>query len=400
MGTLRFGTSGWSYDEWLGVFYETANESKLSAYSKVFNTAEIDSSFYRAPTKGMVLGWLRYSPEDFVFAAKVPQTVTHDRRIDVNKHAEEDVRSFCELMDPLSDAGKLGPLLLQLPPSLRFDPEVTRAFFETLPHRFKWAIEFRNRSWLVPEAYDLLREHSIAYTIVDEPLLPPEVHITAPFSYIRWHGRKKDNWYDYQYSTDELREWIPKVEKIAEAADPVYGFFNNHYHGYAPENCLQVLEMLGKITPAQTEMKQHIQDFREGITRFAGGKYQAVTLDAFGETDAPIPAMNSEISDALHAFMDTGRLDRAARIPAGDLEISEEGNEVRARVKDYKVIIDFVGKTIVHDCEDWSSRLIKREFCKHVGRVFLGMTSPVAVDRLDRIRAERKAWKFNVPSEA
>src|SRR5207249_5843015 len=96
MGTLRFGTSGWSYEEWLGVFYETASESKLAAYAKVFNTAEIDSSFYRAPAKGMVLGWLRYTPEDFVFAVKVPQTVTHDRRLDVAKKADEDIRSFCE----------------------------------------------------------------------------------------------------------------------------------------------------------------------------------------------------------------------------------------------------------------------------------------------------------------
>ena len=400
MGTLRFGTSGWSYDEWLGVFYETASESKLDAYAKVFNTAEIDSSFYRAPTKGMVLGWLRYTPEDFVFAAKVPQTVTHDRRIDVGKRAEEDVRSFCELMDPLNDAGKLGPLLLQLPPSLRFDPEIVRAFFETLPHRFKWAIEFRNKSWLVPEAYDLLREHSVAYTIVDEPLLAPVVHITAPFSYIRWHGRRKDNWYDYQYTPEELREWVPKVEKIAEASDPVYGFFNNHYHGYAPENGLQILEMLGVITPPQAEMKKHIEDFREGITRVAGGKYQAMTLDAFSESSSPAPPMNARIADALRAFMDAGRLDRAARIPAADLEIADEGKQVEARVKDYKVLIDFDGKTILHDCEDWSSRLIKREFCKHVGRVFLGMAPQVATDRLDRIRADRKSWRFDVPSEA
>jgi len=400
LGTLRFGTSGWSYDEWLGVFYETASESKLDAYAKVFNTAEIDSSFYRAPTKGMVLGWLRYTPEDFVFAAKVPQTVTHDRRIDVGKRAEEDVRSFCELMDPLNDAGKLGPLLLQLPPSLRFDPEIVRAFFETLPHRFKWAIEFRNKSWLVPEAYDLLREHSVAYTIVDEPLLAPVVHITAPFSYIRWHGRRKDNWYDYQYTPEELREWVPKVEKIAEASDPVYGFFNNHYHGYAPENGLQILEMLGVIPPPQAEMKKHIEDFREGITRVAGGKYQAMTLDAFSESSSPAPPMNARIADALRAFMDAGRLDRAARIPAADLEIADEGKQVEARVKDYKVLIDFDGKTILHDCEDWSSRLIKREFCKHVGRVFLGMAPQVATDRLDRIRADRKSWRFDVPSEA
>jgi len=397
MGTLRFGTSGWSYDEWLGVFYETARESKLGAYAKVFNTAEIDSSFYRPPSKGMVLGWLRYTPEDFVFTAKVPQTVTHDRRIDVNKKAEEDLRAFCELMDPLNDAGKLGPLLLQLPPSLRFDPVIVRSFFETLPHRYKWAIEFRNKSWLVPDAYDLLREHGVAYTIVDEPLLPPEVHLTAPFSYIRWHGRRKDNWYDYQYSDEELREWIPKVEKIAEAADPVYGFFNNHYHGYAPENCLQVLEMLGAITPPQSAMKGHIEDYRAGITRVAGGKFQAVTLDAFAEAPDTVPPLDTDIAEALRTFVDPARLERAARIPDSDVEISDEGSEVRARVREYKVVADFSKKTILHDCEDWSSRLVKREFCKHVAKVFLRMDRERAVERLDAIRGDRKQWRWETP---
>ena len=399
MGTLRFGTSGWSYEEWLGVFYETASESKLAAYAKVFDTAEIDSSFYRAPAKGMVLGWLRYTPEDFVFAVKVPQTVTHDRRLDIAKKADEDVRSFCELLDPLNDAGKVGALLLQLPPSLRFDPKVVKAFFETLPHRYKWAIEFRNKSWTVPEAYDLLREHRVAYTIVDEPLLPPEVHITAPFAYIRWHGRGKDPWYDYHYSTEELAEWIPKVEKIAEAADPVYGFVNHHYHPYAPESALQILEMLGAITPPQRAMKKHIEDFREGITRVAGGKYQAMTLDAFAGESPPVPPMNTEIADALRAFVDAGRLDRAARIPDADVEIVDEGEVVQARVKDYKIVVDFAGKTILHDCEDWSSRLVKREFCKHVGKVFLRMDPGQAVERLDRIRGERKLWKFDVPPQ-
>lgn len=399
MGTLQFGTSGWSYEEWLGVFYETASESKLAAYAKVFNTAEIDSSFYRAPAKGMVLGWLRYTPEDFVFAVKVPQTVTHDRRLDVAKKADEDIRGFCELLDPLNDAGKVGALLLQLPPSLRFDPKVVQSFFETLPHRYRWAIEFRNKSWMVPEAYDLLREHRVAYTIVDEPLLPPEVHLTAPFAYIRWHGRGKDPWYDYHYSTEELAEWIPKVEKIAEAADPVYGFFNNHYHGYAPENALQILEMLGAITPPQQAMKKHIEDFREGITRVAGGKYQAMTLDAFAGDSSPVPPMNTEIADALRAFVDAGRLDRAARIPDADVDITDEGEHVQARVKDYQIVLDFTGKTILHDCEDWSSRLIKREFCKHVAKVFLRMDPGKAVERLDRIRGDRKLWKFDVPSQ-
>ena len=399
MGTLRFGTSGWSYEEWLGVFYETASESKLAAYAKVFNTAEIDSSFYRAPTKGMVLGWLRYTPEDFVFAAKVPQTVTHDRRIDVAKHAEEDVRAFCELMDPLNDAGKLGPLLLQLPPSLRFDPVIVRSFFETLPHRYKWAIEFRNKSWLVPEAYDLLREFRVAYTIVDEPLLPPDIHLTADFSYVRWHGRRKDNWYDYHYSEEELREWVPKVEKIAEASDPVYGFFNNHYHGYAPENGLQILEMLGVITPAQAEMKKHIEDFRAGITRVAGGKLQAMTLDSFADASAEVPPLDAGVADALKVFVDSGRLDRAARIPSVEVQVEVDKDEVRAKVKEYTVVVDFAKKTILHDCEDWSSRLVSRKFCKHVAAVFLRMNHQGALEALDKIRGERREWRFDVPSE-
>src|SRR3990170_3765110 len=313
MGALRFGTSGWDYEEWLGVFYRSSTESKLAAYARVFNTAEINSSFYRPPTKGMVFGWLRYSPDDFVFTAKVPQTVTHDRRLDVAKRAEEELRAFCEIMDPLNDAGKLGPLLLQLPPSLRFDQLGVKAFFETLPHRYKWAIEFRHRSWLVPEAYDLLRDHGVAYTIVDEPLLPPDVHLTAPFAYIRWHGHGKDPWYDYRYTVAEVREWAPKVQQIAEASDPVYGFFNNHYHGYAPENCLRILEMLGAITSTQRDMKSHIEDFREGITRVAGGKVRTTTLDSFGE--APASAADPEVSEALQTFLDRGRLDRAKRTP-------------------------------------------------------------------------------------
>ena len=395
MGTLRFGTSGWDYEEWLGGFYRSSTESKLAAYSRVFKTAEINSSFYRPPTKGMVMGWIRYSPDDFVFAAKVPQTVTHDRRLDVAKRAEDDLRSFCELMDPLNDSGKLGPLLLQLPPSLRFDLEGVRKFFEILPHRFKWAIEFRHRSWLVPDAYDLLREHGVAYTIVDEPLLPPDVHVTAPFAYVRWHGHGRDPWYDYRYAEDQLKEWAPKVEKIAEAADPVYGFFNNHYHGYAPENCLQILEMLGVITPEQREMKRQIEDFREGVTRVAGAKVRATSLDTFAEE--PVPSTDPQVAEALQRFMDRGRLDRAKRFPEGDIELEVDGDEVQARIKGYRVLIDFGAKRILHDCEDWSSRVARREFCKHVGKVFLAMKPSVALERLDTMRGERSAWRFDVP---
>ena len=104
MVRLRFGCSGWDYQEWIGPVYRNASESKLRAYSRIFDTAEINSTFYRAPSPGMVLGWARYTPEDFVFAAKVPQTVTHDRLLDLAKGADKDLQSYCELMRPLLDS--------------------------------------------------------------------------------------------------------------------------------------------------------------------------------------------------------------------------------------------------------------------------------------------------------
>src|SRR3970282_1300366 len=224
MATLRFGCSGWDYGEWVGPFYRSATESKLAAYSRVFDTAEINSTFYRPPTKGMVIGWARYTPSDFRFAAKVPQTVTHDRLLDVDRGAAKELLEFCDLMRPLLDAGKLGPLLLQLPPRLRFSEKTLRPFFSLLPPEFPWGAEPRNKTWMVPEAFDLLQEFHVAYTIVDEPLLPPDVRVTADFAYLRWHGHGRDPWYDYHYSLDELRSWVPKVQEVASEAKAVYGF--------------------------------------------------------------------------------------------------------------------------------------------------------------------------------
>src|SRR5438552_2089133 len=170
MARFRFGCSGWDYQEWIGPFYRNASESKLRAYARVFDTAEINSTFYRGPWPGMVQGWGRFTPDDFVFAAKVPQTVTHDRLLDVAAGADKDLLSYCDLMRPLLDQGKLGPLLLQLPPRLRFDETVIHRFLDVLPRNFTFALEPRNKSWMTMEAFDLLRSTGVAYTIVDAAL--------------------------------------------------------------------------------------------------------------------------------------------------------------------------------------------------------------------------------------
>jgi uncharacterized protein YecE (DUF72 family) len=258
VSNIFLGTSGWSYKEWEGNFYEKkTQQSKLRAYSRIFKTAEIDSTFYRNPSKGTVMGWLKYSPSDFVFTAKLPKTVTHDNMLGLRKDVKRELTEFLDLMRPLQLGGKLACLLIQLPPKYLYNPENLEAFFQLLDPQFRYAVEFRNLTWLTSETvtFKLLEQYGVAYTVVDEPLLPPEIHVTTDFAYFRWHGFGKDIWFDYHYSAEELESWVPKVKDTAAKVKRVYGYFNNHYHGYAPENCLQLIERLGLTTDEQKKKK-------------------------------------------------------------------------------------------------------------------------------------------------
>jgi uncharacterized protein YecE (DUF72 family) len=250
------GTSGWSYKEWEEVFYQKGEKRKLRAYSQVFKTAEIDSTFYRFPSKGTVMGWLKYSPSDFVFTAKLPKLITHDKALGLKDDVKGDLDAFLELMRPLQLGGKLACLLIQLPPKYSFNIENLESFFELLDPVFRYAVEFRNLSWMRNETWTLLKKHDVAYTIVDEPLLPPEVHLTTDFAYFRWHGRGENPWFDYRYSKEELDAWFPKVKEAAGKVKKVMGYFNNHFHGYAPENCLYLIERLGLLSEEQKKAKQ------------------------------------------------------------------------------------------------------------------------------------------------
>jgi uncharacterized protein YecE (DUF72 family) len=242
---ILLGTSGWSYNEWEGKFYEKGERRKLRAYTHIFKTAEIDSTFYRNPSKGVVMGWNRYTPPDFVFTAKLPKLITHTKKLGLKGDVKRDLEEFLDLMLPLRQNGKLACLLIQLPPKYSYNPDNIKTFFEMLDNRFQYAVEFRNVTWLRDETFALLKDHNVAYTIVDEPLLPGEIHVTADFAYFRWHGRGKNIWFDYNYSKEELDAWVPKVQETASKTKKIYGYFNNHFHGYAPENCQYLLEKLG-----------------------------------------------------------------------------------------------------------------------------------------------------------
>jgi uncharacterized protein YecE (DUF72 family) len=270
LGNVFLGTSGWSYTEWEGPFYEKSEKRKLRAYSRVFRTVEIDSTFYRVPSKGTVMGWLRYSPSDFVFTAKLPKTITHDGMLGLKRDVAVALDGFLEVMRHLQLGGKLGCLLIQLPPKYDFNLENLEEFFKLLDPVFRYAVEFRHLSWMKNETWNLLRKYDVAYTVVDEPLLPPEVHLTTDFAYFRWHGKGQNPWFDYRYSKEELESWVPKVQDATGHVKKVYGYFNNHFHGYAPENCLQLIERLGLLSKEQEQAKKRTASKQAQLGSFLG----------------------------------------------------------------------------------------------------------------------------------
>jgi uncharacterized protein YecE (DUF72 family) len=284
---FSIGTSGWSYKEWEDVFYPPGEKSKLSFYARYFKTVEIDSSFYAYPKEGMVHGLARFTPDDFVFSAKLPKLITHEKKLDMGKGVHSDLIRFLGVMRPLVERGKLGPVLIQLPPSFSYEKDVKKldGFLGSLPGDVSFAVEFRNLSWLRPESYDMLRRAGVANTIVDEPLLPPDTVVTSPdFAFLRWHGRNDKPWYDYRYKQEELDPWVGKVREVTAKVKKTYGYFNNHFRGAAVENALQMLEKLGDATKEQKELQENVSKrIDEGWSRAKPGKLTAGTLlDYYG----------------------------------------------------------------------------------------------------------------------
>lgn len=247
MSDLLLGTSGWDYPEWVGRVYPPRGASdRLQYYAKQFPIVEVNSTFYRLPPPSVAASWVRRTPSKFRFAAKFPQTITHDLRL---VGTDEELQRFLAVLKPIRESGKFAAALLQLPPSLPFESATVRQFYESLPHDLPVAVEFRERSWLVPESYVLLREFGLAYVIVDAPHLPIALEVTAPFAYIRWHGHGSPLWYDYTYSKEELVAWVPRLRALTENVATIYGFFNNHFRGDAAINCRSLSESLGLPLP-------------------------------------------------------------------------------------------------------------------------------------------------------
>ena len=381
MGLIRLGCSGWDYRDWADVFYKRDDESKLKAYSSIFNTAEINSTFYSYPAPGMVFGWANHTPPDFKFSVKLNRLITHEKLLEISKGVEDDLKRFCELLRPLHEAEKLACILIQLPPGMKFRKDKMDDFLRRLPSDHHFALEFRNKTWLAEDAYQLLSHYNVATVAVDEPLLPPDVRLTSDIAYVRWHGRGEKMWYNYRYSKDELAAWIPGLKEMSKNAE-IYGYFNNHYHGYAPENCIDILKMLGIATPAQEEAGKRISGYKK---EKAASKGFTKTLSDFIEPEEDIITLLAE-------HMDASRLEKAGEIK--DIELIESGmNRIIADVRGYSVYIDLEKRFILHDCPDWKITMWEQRFCKHIGALILAI--PERSARAALLSFNEQKWELS-----
>ncbi|GAB3361260.1 DUF72 domain-containing protein [Arachidicoccus ginsenosidivorans] len=239
-GNCLIGTSGWQYKHWKNIFYPEGLNSKdwLNYYVGQFEAVELNSSFYHQPSKKVFAGWDKAVSDSFIFAVKAPRFFTHLKKLNVSK---EQLDTF---IDAARGLGKhLGPILFQLPPKWHLDMERLQHFLQLLPNDLQVTIEFRDSSWYRPELYTLLNKNDIAFCIYELGGHQSPIISTASFVYVRLHGPSQK--YRGSYSTAKLQSWADDMVKWMQQGKDAYLFFDNDESGYAPQNALQLLRLIG-----------------------------------------------------------------------------------------------------------------------------------------------------------
>lgn len=236
---IHVGTSGWHYSHWRGHFYpdDLASAHWFAYYVERFRTVEINNSFYKLLSPVAVSAWYDASPPDFVFAVKASRYITHTKRL---QNAED---SYARFFDSIADfRDKLGPILFQLPPHWRSNPERLDAFLRILPRGHTYTFEMRDPSWHNEEIYDLLRAHNAAFCIYELAGFRSPLVITADFVYVRLHGPGGKYQGDYQSRT--LAHWAQRARAWSATGKRVYVYFDNDQEGYAAKNALSLQRRL------------------------------------------------------------------------------------------------------------------------------------------------------------
>ena len=260
MSNILIGTSGYSYTEWVGVVYPegTKQSEFLRLYSEMFPTVELNFSYYSMPKAENLAKMVVNSGSKLTFSIKAHKTLTHE----INPSLwQNEAKTFLSAIEPLSGSGRLEVVLFQFPYSFKYDEE-NRRYLNNVLKYFKdvpVAVEFRKADWCIPKVYEGMAERQIPLVSLDLPnlpKLPPTLElVTAPTAYVRLHGRNKEAWwgkddharYDYLYTDSEMQDWADRIQRIAERANRVLVYLNNHPFGKAVRNAQTLEKMLAKI---------------------------------------------------------------------------------------------------------------------------------------------------------
>ncbi|MGD2177171.1 MAG: DUF72 domain-containing protein [Anaerolineae bacterium] len=257
--SVRIGTSGFSFDDWVGPIYPEglAKREWLSYYAQEFPTCELNFSYYRIPdarTLGQIVAKV---PQDFLFSIKAYRGITHER-----EDPGAEMERFSTALAPLIDQGKLACVLAQFPHSFHANQANrdylvrVREGLDDLPV----VVEFRSREWISGRTFEELRALGFGFCCVDQPrfksLVPPVAVATGPVAYVRFHGRNRAKWwrhaeawerYDYSYSDAELEEWVPKIRKLDEEVPLTLIYMNNHWQGQAVSSARQLRNLMDGV---------------------------------------------------------------------------------------------------------------------------------------------------------
>lgn len=236
---IYIGTSGWSYHHWSGIFYpqDLSPHKWLEYYTQHFKTVELNASFYHLPRATTFTNWRKNTPDGFLFAVKASRFITHIKKL---KGTKEPWQNFISRAKNLKE--KLGPILFQLPPSLKGDPRRLESFLKILAPHYQYVLEARHRSWFNQDIYKVLKKFKVALCLADSPCYPFQEIITSNFVYIRFHGGKI--LYGSNYSEKELKEWAKKIKKWLKKNLEIYAYFNNDTQGFAVKNAKTLIKLV------------------------------------------------------------------------------------------------------------------------------------------------------------
>jgi uncharacterized protein YecE (DUF72 family) len=240
MKPVRIGCSGWMYDDWRGRLYPQKEPKRrwLEVYAEHFDTVEVNNTFYRLTRRETVAGWVERTPPEFEFAVKASRYLTHIKRlVDIR----EAIGRFYEPLQPMIAAGRLGPVLWQLPENFHRDDARLEGWLSELPPG-RHTIEFRHASWFCEPVMDALRARGVALTIGDHPSRPFQSHeATADWRFVRFHYGHRGR--GGNYSATEIETWARRIAQWRRREE-VYAYFNNDWRGYAPANAKALSQAL------------------------------------------------------------------------------------------------------------------------------------------------------------